>query len=54
VTYVLYTVQQHDDLYQIAKQFHVTIPAIQAANGMGNSTFIFPGERLLIPLLASS
>jgi hypothetical protein len=44
-----YVVQPGDDLYQISRQFHVSVQAIAAANGITNYNFIFAGEVLNIP-----
>jgi LysM repeat protein len=44
-----YKIQPGDTLLALANRFHVTIEAIQAANGM-TDTFLRAGEELIIPL----
>jgi LysM repeat protein len=44
-----YVVQRGDWLAKIAARFGTTVAAIQAANGLGNTTLIFVGQTLIIP-----
>ncbi len=44
-----YTVTRGDTLYGIASRHGSTVGAIQMANGMGNSTVLYPGDVLIIP-----
>jgi LysM repeat protein len=39
----------NDTLYSIARRYGVTVTTIQAANGLGASTSIHPGQSLVIP-----
>ncbi len=48
-TPTLYVVQPKDTLSDIALRFNLTVEAIQAANGMGDSTLILEGQTLIIP-----
>jgi LysM repeat protein len=44
-----YTIKPRDNLGQIAIDHEVSVPDIQAANNMGNSTNIMAGDVILIP-----
>jgi LysM repeat protein len=44
-----HTVQQGEDLYQIALRYGVTVQTLAAANGIYNINLIYPNQRLLIP-----
>ena len=44
-----YVVQRGDTLFSIAVRFGVTVPALQAANGIANPNLIFVGQVLTIP-----
>jgi LysM repeat protein len=46
---VRYTVQYGDTLFSIAVRFHTTTYALQIANHLANSNFIYPGQVLTIP-----
>jgi LysM repeat protein len=48
-TTIIYIVKTKDTLSEIALRYNVTIEAIQAANGMGESTLIVVGQTLIIP-----
>jgi LysM repeat protein len=45
---VTYTVKRGDTLSRIARQFNVTVPALQAANKLAGTT-IYVGQVLIIP-----
>ena len=44
-----YRVQGGDTLYDIAKRHGTTVEELSAANDLGPSTTIRPGDRLTIP-----
>lgn len=44
-----YTVVPGDTLWGIAVRYRVTVPAICAANGISETRYIYPGQRLVIP-----
>ncbi len=44
----VYVVQSGDNLFSISKKCNTTIADIQALNGMGNSTSIYPGQKLKV------
>lgn len=44
----VYVVQSGDNLFAISKKCNTTIADIQALNGMGNSTSIYPGQKLKV------
>lgn len=44
-----YVVQSGDTLWDISRQFGVTVLAITAENGIAETGFIYPGQRLIIP-----
>ena len=48
-TTIIYIVKPKDTLSEIALRYNVTIEAIQAANGLGESTLIVVGQTLVIP-----
>ena len=43
-----YTVQSGDNLFAIAKKCNTTVASIQALNGLGESTSIYPGQKLKV------
>lgn len=49
-TEITITVCPKDTLYSLACQFHTTVAAIQARNGLGTSTDIRIGQTLIIPI----
>lgn len=48
-TTTLYTVQQGDNLYSIAKKFSVSVDVIRSMNNMSKSTSIRVGQKLKLP-----
>ena len=44
-----HTVQQGEDLYQIALRYGVTVQNLAAVNGIYNINLIYPNQRLIIP-----
>ncbi len=46
----LYYVRSGDTLYHIGMIFNTTVTALQQANCMGNSTYIYAGQRLYVPV----
>jgi membrane-bound lytic murein transglycosylase D len=53
VLYVRHPVRQGDTLSELARQYGVTVSAIQQANHMGRRTLIRVGQELVIPTVAS-
>ncbi len=47
---VIYTVRPGDTLWNIAKQFQVTVPEIASQNQINNVDRIYPGQRLRITI----
>jgi LysM repeat protein len=45
----MYTVRAGDTLSGIAEQHRVAVSALRAANGLGRSSLIKPGQKLRIP-----
>jgi len=54
VLYAHHVVRKGDTLWQISRAHHVSISAIQSANGMGSRTLLKPGQALKIPTSSSS
>src|SRR5262249_18470270 len=50
----IHTVATDDNLYRIAAQYGVSLSRIMKANGLRRTTLLFPGQRLVIPGLATS
>lgn len=48
--YFIYTVVSGDTLWKLSVRFHVSIAQIQAFNNMGNSTMLYVGQKLKIPV----
>ncbi|NNE92647.1 MAG: LysM peptidoglycan-binding domain-containing protein [Verrucomicrobiales bacterium] len=48
-TYGEYTVQKGDNLYALARDFFTTMKELQRLNKLGNSTLIYPGNKLIVP-----
>ena len=49
VTSKTYTVQAGDTLWDIANRYGVTVAAICGENGIEETRFIYPGQKLVIP-----
>lgn len=49
ISWLRYTIKSGDSIGKIAKQYHTTINAIRAANGMKNNTIV-AGKHLIIPV----
>ena len=47
---VQYTIQQGDTLEMISTAFNVPVATIVTENQLGNSSVLFPGESLVVPL----
>ncbi len=47
--WVYYIVQPGDTLYSLSRAYGVSVPALQQANCMGNSTTIRVGQKLYVP-----
>ncbi|MEW6716699.1 MAG: LysM domain-containing protein [Chloroflexota bacterium] len=47
--WILYTVQPNDNLFRLGLAYGVTVPQLQFANCLGNSTLIRAGERIWVP-----
>jgi membrane-bound lytic murein transglycosylase D len=54
ILYAHHVVKRGDTLWQISQAYHVSIGAIQTANGMGRRTLLRPGQALKIPTSGSS
>ncbi len=48
-SYGEYTVEKGDNLYALARDFFTTMKELQRINGLGASTLIFPGSKLIVP-----
>jgi membrane-bound lytic murein transglycosylase D len=49
VSWRRHRVEAGDTLTSLAKKFHVTAPAIAAANSLGRTEVLSPGDKLIIP-----
>jgi len=47
----VYTVQRGDSVWKIAVRYHVGVAEIATANHLRNPNLIYPGQKLVIPLL---
>ncbi|MCX7569893.1 CAP domain-containing protein [Tumebacillus sp. DT12] len=47
----VYTVQRGDSVWKIAVRYHVGVAEIATANHLKNPNLIYPGQKLVIPLL---
>ncbi|ABO50619.1 cell wall hydrolase, SleB [Desulforamulus reducens MI-1] len=50
---VYYTVQPGDTLYQVCRDYHVSLGSLMRANNLKNTT-IYPDQRLVIPTVSIS
>jgi LysM repeat protein len=46
----IYVVQRGDTLYRLSLRYNTTVAALVAANGLGWSSLIYVGQRLIIPV----
>jgi LysM repeat protein len=46
----VYYVQSGDTLYHLGMRFNTTVSALQQGNCLGNSTIIYAGQRLYVPV----
>ena len=46
--FIIYTVQNGDTLWKLAKRFNTTVEDILAVNDIENPDLIYPGQRLII------
>jgi LysM repeat protein len=46
---IIHVVQRGENLFRIALRYGVTVDALAAANGLGNASRIYAGQRLVIP-----
>jgi lipoprotein-anchoring transpeptidase ErfK/SrfK len=51
---VVHVVQSGQNLFRIALRYGVTVDALVAANGLGNASHIYAGQRLVIPTQGST
>ena len=54
LSWIFYTVQAGDNLYQISLKYRVTVAELQLANCMGSSTQIKVGQKLYVPNVPTS
>ena len=47
--WILYTVQDNDNLYRLSIAFSTTVWELQSANCLGNSTYIQTHQRIFVP-----
>ncbi|MFQ6791433.1 LysM domain-containing protein [Thomasclavelia sp.] len=47
----LYTVNRGDNVYEIARRFNTRVGYIKNMNDLDEKMMIYPGQRLLIPVL---
>jgi LysM repeat protein len=47
--WIIYIVKQQDTLFHISTLYRTTVPQLQAANCLGNSTLIITGQSLYVP-----
>ncbi len=53
VGWISYRVQSQDTLFRISLDYGVSVPQLQFANCMGNSTFLRTGEFIYVPNVAT-
>jgi len=46
---IVHVVQRGENLFRIALHYGVTVNALAAANGLGNASRIYAGQRLVVP-----
>ena len=51
---IMYTVQEGENLYRIARKYGTSVQAIQQANGIADPTTIIIGQKLIIPNLQAT
>jgi len=51
---IVHTVQPGENLFRIALRYGLTADALAAANGLGNASLIYVGQRLTIPSSSST
>lgn len=51
--WVRYRIQAHDTLFRISLDYGVSVPQLQFANCMGNSTFLRTGDYIFVPNVAT-
>lgn len=54
VTTTLHTIQRGETLFNIARNYGLTVDELVRANNIANSTLIYAGQQLIIPLNSSS
>ncbi len=54
VGWVTYRIQASDTLFHISRLFGVSVPQLQFANCMGNSTFLRVGDPIYVPNVSTS
>jgi len=47
--YTIYTIEQGDNLYAIAKKYNINPILLAALNGIKEDEYIYPNQELLIP-----
>ena len=47
--FTTYTINQGDNLYQIAKRYNINPTLLSAVNGLNETDYIYPKQELLIP-----
>src|SRR5574344_280610 len=47
--FTVYTINQGDNLYQIAKRYNINPTLLAAINGLSESDYVYPKQELLIP-----
>lgn len=52
-SWIIYIVKPKDNLYHISTLYQTTVPQLQAANCLGNSTLIITGQKLYVPNVAT-
>jgi len=47
--FTIYTINQGDNLYQIAKKYNINPKLLSALNGLNEDDYIYPNQEILIP-----